>query len=99
QALSVHSHAVMGATYSGSRRAWTSGPRISLGALAAAAAAEAELLLCMPARARSSRARSGTLAVMRVAAPGAMALQVTPYRPRSLATTRVRPAMPALAAP
>ena len=69
QAASVHSQATMGATYSGSRRAGISGRRIS-----AAGAPPA----VMPARARSSRARSGTLCVMRVVAPGAMALQVTP---------------------
>ena len=41
---------------------------------------------------------SNAPSVIRVFATGAIAFTVTPYRPSSAAATRVRPAMPALAA-
>ena len=53
----------------------------------------------MPRAARKARASSGTDPVILVAAAGEIALAVTPYRPMSLATTLVNPAMPSLAAP
>ena len=48
----------------------------------------------MPRAALNSRASSGTLVIILVEALGEMALAVTPYRPMSRATTRVKPAMP-----
>ena len=53
----------------------------------------------VPTVARRLAASSGMLPVMRVDAVGEIALAVTPYRPMSLATTLVNPAMPSLAAP
>src|SRR5207248_1496395 len=81
-ASSLARNAAIGATYSGSR------------IVGAEAAGRVPAGVVTPARARSSRAVSVTVVVIRVAAPGAIALHVTPYRPRSFATTRVNPAIP-----
>src|SRR5579885_198465 len=68
QAASVASQTVIGATYSGSR--------ICIAGFGGAGIAVPPLW--MPEAARRSRAVSGTVAVMRVEAPGEIALQVTP---------------------
>src|SRR5688572_13525924 len=70
QALSPQSQTVIGATKDASFIGANSGRRIS--------APEPPAPCWMPAAARSCRAESGTLWVMRVLAPGEMALQVTP---------------------
>src|SRR5918996_2335171 len=80
QAKSLARKQTMGATSSGS--GCDGGTAVAAVAVvadgAAAGACPAPLLGVIPARARSCRAESGTLWVMRVAAPGEMALQVTP---------------------
>src|SRR5207302_7402261 len=50
-------------------------------------------------RAAFTSSEIGRSSVMRVSAPGAMALTVTPYRASSRAAMMVRPAIPDLAAP